>query len=231
MSGGEFCLSCAKEDFKFSSAHFTCHDAGREHLHGHNYRVFVSLQGRKLGSEGVVMDFSELKRVVRSLCKCVCARAPHACATHFSPCPPPLSPMPCCPFTPAPPTNLPACAPLRRPCRELDEKFLCPMASKSCIPTVLEKQVELRVVEDGSFFSLPRADVLCLPLANTTVEELSLYLAQRIVAGLGRARLGECGIPSVTCGVTETPGQECRYTVDVAEGGGAAAGGGSAGQQ
>ncbi len=100
----------------------------------------------------------------------------------------------------------------------MDEKFLCPMASTSCIPTVLEQQVELRVPADGSFFSLPRDDVLCLPLANTTVEELSMYFSQRLVAGLGRARLQECGIVSVTVGVTETPGQECRYTVSVAEG-------------
>ena len=107
----------------------------------------------------------------------------------------------------------------------MDEKFLCPMASTSCIPTVAGAQVELRVVEDGSFFSLPRGDVLCLPLANTTVEELSMYLAQRIVEGLGRPRLQECGIHSVTVGVTETPGQECRYTVEVEAPPGAAAGG------
>ena len=72
---GSFSLSCAKEDFKFSSAHFVAHGGGREKLHGHNYRVFVSLQGTRLGAEGVVMDFSELKRVVRALCKCVRARA------------------------------------------------------------------------------------------------------------------------------------------------------------
>ena len=127
-----------------------------------------------------------------------------------------------------PDTALTHDTPLRRATapRELDEKFLCPMASTTCLPTVLEKQVELRVVGDGTFFSLPRGDVLCLPLANTTVEELSMYLAQRIVAGLGRGRLGECGIHSVTVGVTETPGQECRYTVSVA--GGAEEGGAGA---
>ena len=82
----EFCLSCAKEDFKFSSAHFVAHGGGRERLHGHNYRVFVSLQGKSLGAGGVVMDFSELKLVVRKLCKLVAALA---CSASLSfPCSP-----------------------------------------------------------------------------------------------------------------------------------------------
>jgi hypothetical protein len=89
------------------------------------------------------------------------------------------------------------------------------MESTAVLPSVSEKQVELRVVADGSFFSLPREDVLCLPLANSTVEELSVYLTSRIVEGLGRPRLSECGIYSVTVGVTETPGQECRYTLSL----------------
>ena len=211
---GDFSLSCAKEDFKFSSAHFVSHGGGREMLHGHNYRVYVSLQGTSLGAEGVVMDFSELKRVVRALCKCVAGRGLRWGVAARARRDPTFLTQHTPPQTHA------------RPARELDEKFLCPMASTTCLPTVLEKQVELRVVGDGTFFSLPRGDVLCLPLANTTVEELSMYLAQRIVAGLGRGRLGECGIHSVTVGVTETPGQECRYTVSGA--GGAAAGGAGA---
>ena len=83
------------------------------------------------------------------------------------------------------------------------------MASTSVRVAVLEKQVELSVVDDGTFFSLPRGDVLCLPLANSTVEELSMHFAQRIAEGLGTQRLQECGIRSITVGITETPGQEC----------------------
>ena len=94
-SGGDFCLSCAKEDFKFSSAHFACHGGGREKLHGHNYRVYVSLQGKSLCTGGVVMDFSELKVVVRSLCKCV---GPPGTRTTCGPCSKPSSsPHPCTP--------------------------------------------------------------------------------------------------------------------------------------
>jgi len=111
-------------------------------------------------------------------------------------------------------TSLRATSPAPRP-REMDEKFLCPMHSKSTVATMLETQVELRVVEDGTFFSFPKGDVLCLPLANSTVEELSAYLAGRIMDGLGRARLNEVGVTSITVGVTETPGQECRFTLPV----------------
>jgi len=90
---------------------------------------------------------------------------------------------------------------------------LCPTLSKTVIVSMMESQVELRVVRDGSFFSLPKDDVLCLPLANSTVEELSSYLAARIVEGLGIARLRERGVTSITVGVTETPGQESRFTL------------------
>ncbi len=76
-------------------------------------------------------------------------------------------------------------------------------------------QVELRVLSDGSLFSLPRGDCLLLPLANTTVEELSVYVAERVVETAGRKRLAERRVQSLTVGVMESPGQEARYTVDV----------------
>ena len=95
----------------------------------------------------------------------------------------------------------------------MDEKFLCPMASQTVLATVTATQVELRVAHDGSFFSLPRGDVLCLPLTNSTVEELAVYLSQRLVAALGRARLVERGVASLAVSVTETPGQDASYEV------------------
>jgi 6-pyruvoyltetrahydropterin/6-carboxytetrahydropterin synthase len=38
-----------------------------EHLHGHNYRVRVTLEGERLDSAGLLVDFSEIKRLLRSL--------------------------------------------------------------------------------------------------------------------------------------------------------------------
>jgi 6-pyruvoyltetrahydropterin/6-carboxytetrahydropterin synthase len=59
----------AKEDFKFSSAHFTLFaDGGAELLHGHNYRVRVELTGAGLDSEGLLVDIERFKRELRSLC-------------------------------------------------------------------------------------------------------------------------------------------------------------------
>jgi 6-pyruvoyltetrahydropterin/6-carboxytetrahydropterin synthase len=59
----------AKEDFKFSAAHFTLFGDGRaELLHGHNYRVRVELAGRDLDGEGLLVDIESFKRSLRSLC-------------------------------------------------------------------------------------------------------------------------------------------------------------------
>ena len=59
----------AKEDFKFSAAHFTLFADGRaELLHGHNYRVRVELAGSDLDSEGLLVDIESFKRALRELC-------------------------------------------------------------------------------------------------------------------------------------------------------------------
>jgi len=59
----------AKEDFKFSSAHFTLFADGRaERLHGHNYRVRVELTGAALDAEGLLVDIESFKRTLRQLC-------------------------------------------------------------------------------------------------------------------------------------------------------------------
>jgi 6-pyruvoyltetrahydropterin/6-carboxytetrahydropterin synthase len=59
----------AKEDFKFSAAHFTLFGHGRaELLHGHNYRVRVELAGNGLDGEGLLVDIESFKKVLRALC-------------------------------------------------------------------------------------------------------------------------------------------------------------------
>ena len=70
MTGSpRFRISLAKEDFKFSAAHFTIFPDGRaELLHGHNYQVQVELGGRSLGEEGLLMDLESFKRSLRESC-------------------------------------------------------------------------------------------------------------------------------------------------------------------
>jgi 6-pyruvoyltetrahydropterin/6-carboxytetrahydropterin synthase len=64
-----FVLRLAKEDFKFSVAHFTVFsDTVAEELHGHNYRVRVEIAGKGLDSHGLLMDLRGVKAEIRRLC-------------------------------------------------------------------------------------------------------------------------------------------------------------------
>ena len=52
----------------FSSGHALRGYKGKcENVHGHNYRVQVTLAGPQLDSIGLLVDFTELKRVVRGI--------------------------------------------------------------------------------------------------------------------------------------------------------------------
>ena len=53
------------KEFTFDSAHFLTKYHGKcENLHGHTYKLRVTVEG-PVGEEGMVMDFAELKRVVK----------------------------------------------------------------------------------------------------------------------------------------------------------------------
>jgi len=52
----------------FSAGHALRGYKGKcENPHGHNYRVQVTLQGPQLDSIGLLIDFTELKRVIRNV--------------------------------------------------------------------------------------------------------------------------------------------------------------------
>ena len=54
----------------FSAAHFLREYHGQcEHLHGHNYRVQVSVGCDELDDEGLVVDFSRLKEAMQEVIK------------------------------------------------------------------------------------------------------------------------------------------------------------------
>jgi 6-pyruvoyltetrahydropterin/6-carboxytetrahydropterin synthase len=54
----------------FSSAHRLRHLRGKcEELHGHNWKVQVSVVSNRLGKEGVVIDFGILKQKVENVLK------------------------------------------------------------------------------------------------------------------------------------------------------------------
>ena len=54
----------------FASAHFLKdYNCKCENLHGHNYKVFAHVKGTELNEGGMLLDFSLLKKVLKSVCK------------------------------------------------------------------------------------------------------------------------------------------------------------------
>jgi len=69
-SQAEFEVFLNSADFKFYCAHFIIHDGFREKLHGHNYQASIRLVGtEELGSEGYLIDFGEVKKLLRAICR------------------------------------------------------------------------------------------------------------------------------------------------------------------
>jgi 6-pyruvoyltetrahydropterin/6-carboxytetrahydropterin synthase len=66
----------------FAAGHALRHYKGKcENVHGHNYRVQVTVEGERLNSIGLLVDFVELKRVVRD----VMARLDHQFINDLEP--------------------------------------------------------------------------------------------------------------------------------------------------
>lgn len=62
-----FTVRVAKESLGFSAAHFlTLPGHVCERLHGHNYRVAVTVEGRVDAETGFVVDFAVVKRAARA---------------------------------------------------------------------------------------------------------------------------------------------------------------------
>ena len=60
-------ISLERNTLRFAAAHFTTCSGRCEALHGHNYDVFVEVEG-DVAAEGWVFDFVEMKRIVAGLC-------------------------------------------------------------------------------------------------------------------------------------------------------------------
>jgi 6-pyruvoyltetrahydropterin/6-carboxytetrahydropterin synthase len=94
-------------------------------------------------------------------------------------------------------------------CKELDHKFLLQLESKVLEIDQRPTNWKLRIPgERGWVF--PKADVLALPIDNTTAERLAEYIGGRLIDAL-RDR-GATNISSVTVGVEEMPGQTGWWT-------------------
>ena len=52
----------------FAAGHYLRNYRGKcEHPHGHNYRVRLTLAGRELDQAGLLLDFKDMKRVVKDV--------------------------------------------------------------------------------------------------------------------------------------------------------------------
>jgi 6-pyruvoyltetrahydropterin/6-carboxytetrahydropterin synthase len=94
-------------------------------------------------------------------------------------------------------------AQLKKLCDVLDEYTLVP--AESPYLTVVEEGDYYRVTHDQDVLLLLRADTLVLPIRNTTVEDLSYYLLQMLVAD--HAFLQAQDIREIEVLVSSGPGQ------------------------
>jgi 6-pyruvoyltetrahydropterin/6-carboxytetrahydropterin synthase len=96
----------------------------------------------------------------------------------------------------------------RRLCEELDERVLVPVRSETLRIAERGGTVELDC-EDGARFVLPRADVVLLPIAHSSAEELARYLCERLTGELGGSVAAT--LTAVEVSVAEAPGQAASY--------------------
>lgn len=61
-----FSIHVAKENLKFSAAHFIAYPGFREPLHGHNYQVGIRVHG-SLSGTGYVLDFGLIKELTKEI--------------------------------------------------------------------------------------------------------------------------------------------------------------------
>src|SRR5438132_13925273 len=61
-------ITLERKTLRFASAHFTTFGGECEPIHGHNYDVFVEIEG-ELTSDSWVLDFSEAKSMIAAICK------------------------------------------------------------------------------------------------------------------------------------------------------------------
>jgi 6-pyruvoyltetrahydropterin/6-carboxytetrahydropterin synthase len=88
-------------------------------------------------------------------------------------------------------------------CDELDHKFLLQRDSR--VLEIDEGATNWKLRFAGRGFVFPKADVIALPLDNTTAERLAEWFVARLKADL-RAN-GASNLATITVGVEEAPGQ------------------------
>jgi 6-pyruvoyltetrahydropterin/6-carboxytetrahydropterin synthase len=97
---------------------------------------------------------------------------------------------------------------VREVCDGLDHKVLIPKNHPNLV--IHENHLNYQLsLPDGSEFSLPKSDVLLLPIPNTSAERLAMYIAS-LVSDLTKERFN-FQFTNLEIEVEETPGQSAVY--------------------
>jgi 6-pyruvoyltetrahydropterin/6-carboxytetrahydropterin synthase len=151
-------ISVERNRLRFAAAHFATFAGDCEPLHGHNYDVFVELEG-DLTDESWVMDFSVLKRLTRAACE------------------------------------------------YLDHKFILQLESR--VLKIEPAGSVWRISFADRTYEFPKADVVALPIDNSTAERLAQWIWGRIRDGMSAT--DRATLVHMRVGVEEMPGQAGWY--------------------
>lgn len=99
---------------------------------------------------------------------------------------------------------------VREVCDSLDHKLLIPASNPHLKIEQIEKNIVL-TTSDESFFSIPKTDVLILPIENTSAERIAAYLAHQIKDKVWDKFKFE--FKELEIEVEETPGQAAVFVL------------------
>jgi dihydroneopterin triphosphate aldolase (PTPS-III) / 6-pyruvoyltetrahydropterin synthase len=93
-------------------------------------------------------------------------------------------------------------------CEELDERTILP-ANSDCLTIAEEGESVVVRYEDGARFAFPKDDVILLPIAHSSAEELAQWVLGRLRVELRAA--GARPWKRLEVSVAETPGQSASF--------------------
>lgn len=99
---------------------------------------------------------------------------------------------------------------VRKICDSLDHKLLIPKNNPNLKIEDREKNYNI-ITKDESFFSIPKSDVLLMPIENTSAERIAAYLALEIKNEVFRVYQFEFNELEIE--VEETPGQSAVFSI------------------
>jgi 6-pyruvoyltetrahydropterin/6-carboxytetrahydropterin synthase len=97
---------------------------------------------------------------------------------------------------------------VREICDSLDHKLIIPAQNTQLQIEEIENNIQIKT-PDKSFFSIPKSDILMLPIENTSAERFALYIAEQI--HLKTLENFKFQFEELEVEVEETPGQSAIY--------------------